>query len=355
MGYICLMPAVSAADLTPYDPFAGMRFGPATCFLSGEYVGVADTIPVFADWLQVRYHLAERPILLLDQSIATVAGLRIPASPAARRRVAALESQVEAAAAQGLAALRALPAETLFLWLGKMFYGIFITELFREQEPLVKPRYPLAENAALLRKFQAFFVLLQGLRVPTEYADFVPASVFVLEVEPGHDGPVFEYDDDLNTLVFSIRLDSVVLIACLVDIGLIAQAMRGVYAEAGQRPLHPAQVAEFKARVYYAAHLLHVVPDIYPRPPRPGDEKMVFDGLLDDVSGAVFNPWENVPYAHVLEEFWEPWGLREARILADLRQPLSLLFDEEQQLRTSAEVTRLLGAQRAGAIEGERS
>ena len=57
------------------------------------------------------------------------------------------------AAAQGPAALRALGADTLFLWLGKMFYGIFITELLNEQEPLIKPKYPLAENAALLRRF----------------------------------------------------------------------------------------------------------------------------------------------------------------------------------------------------------
>ena len=50
-------------------------------------------------------------------------------------------------------------------------------------------------------------------------------------------------------------------VATLGDIGLIGQAMRQVYADA-RRPLHPAQVAEFKARVYYAAHLLAIVPDL---------------------------------------------------------------------------------------------
>ena len=322
----------SAADLRPYDPFDGMRFGPGTCFLSGQPVGPTETVPVFADWLQARYGLADRPIQLLDQRTATFRDLRLPASPAARQRIDALEKQVEVAAAQGPAALRALGDDTLFLWMGKMFYGIFITELLNEFEPLIKPKYPLAENAALVRRFQAFFQLLQGVRVPTEYADFVPGSVFVLETDPTEDVTPFEYDDDLNTLVFSIKLDKVVLVACLVDIGLIGQAMRQVYADA-RRPLHPVQIAEFKARVYYAAHLLHVVPDLYPRTPRPGDTALVFDALIDDVTGAIFNPWENSAYTQALAEMWQRWNITLAEVVAKPAEPMTLLYDEAGQPR----------------------
>ena len=319
------MPVFTPADLTPYDPFEGMRFGPATCFLSGRPVGPGNAVPVFANWLQDRYGLADWPIQLLDRRTVAFRDLRLPVSPAVRPRLEALEERVAAAAARGPGALRALGDEALFLWLGKMFYGIFITELLNEFEPLVKPRYPLAENAALLRKFQAFFQLLQGLRVPTEYADFVPASVFVLEVDAAEDATPFEYDDDLNTLVFSIKMGRSVLVACLADIGLIGQAMRQVYADA-QRPLHPVQVAEFKARVYYAAHLLHMVPDLYPRHPRPGDTHLVFDALIDDVGAAIFNPWENAAYAQALAELWHRWGIAPAAIVRDPAQPLSLLY-----------------------------
>ncbi|WP_375418885.1 hypothetical protein [uncultured Hymenobacter sp.] len=322
----------TTADLLSYDPFENMRFGPARCFLSGVPVAPADALPVFADWLQARYNLAERPIQLLDQRTVALRELTLPVSPAVRPRLLALEVQVAAAAAQGPAAVRALGDETLFLWLGKMFYGIFITELLNEREPLIMPKYPLSENAALLRRFRTFFQLLQGLRVPAEYADFVPGSVFVLEADAQFEQPAFEYDDDLNTLVFSIKLDKTVLVACLVDTGLIGQAMRQVYADA-QRPLHPAQVAEFKARVYYAAHLLHVVPDIYPRPPRPGDTHLVFDALIDDVAGAIFNPWENPAYAQALAELTQRWGLTYPQIMADPAAPLSLLYDADGQPR----------------------
>jgi len=326
------MSQFTPADLLPYDPFDGMRFGPDTCFLSGQPVGLLDTVPVFAEWLQVRYGLAQRPIQLLDQRTVTYQDLRLPVSPAARQRIEALEAQVEAASLAGPAALRALGDDTLFLWMGKMFYGIFITELLNEFDPLIKPKYPLAENAALVRRFQAFFQLLQGLRVPTEYADFVPGSVFVLEADAAEDVTPFEYDDDLNTLVFSIKLDKAVLVACLVDIGLIGQAMRKVYQDA-QRPLHPVQIAEFKARVYYAAHLLHVVPDIYPRHPRPGDTQLVYDALLDDVTGALFNPWENSAYTQALAEMWQRWNITLADVVAKPAEPMTLLYDEAGEPR----------------------
>lgn len=328
---------MTTADLLPYDPFENMRFGPTRCFLSGVPVSPDDTIPVFADWLQTRYTLAGRPMQLLDQRTVELPELTLPASPAVRPRVLALEETVAAAAAQGPAALRALGEETLFLWLGKMFYGIFVTELINEQEPLIKPKYPLAENAALLRRFRTFFQLLQGLRVPTEYADFVPGSVFVLEADAGFEQPEFEYDDDLNTLVFSIKLGQSVVVACLVDTGLIGQAMSRVYADA-QRPLHPAQVAEFKTRVYYAAHLLNIVPDIYPRQPRAGDTTIVFDALLDDVTGSIFNPWENPAYANALAELTQRWGLTYATIMADPSAPLSLLYDADEQPRPASAV-----------------
>lgn len=330
--------------ITLYDPFDGMQFGPGRCFLTGQPVGAADTIPVFSEWLQAAYALAERPLYLLDQSQTTYGALRLPLAPELHPRLAALEAEVQAAAQAGPAALRALPPDRLWQWLAKMFYGIFVTELIQQQEPLIKPQYPLAENAQLVQRFRAFFQLLQGLRVPTDYADFVPGSVFVLEADAACEAPAFELDDDLNTLVMSVKLGQSVIVATLVDIGFIGQAMRQVYADA-QRPLHPAQVAEFKARAYYASYLLAVVPDVYPRRPTPADApgaELVLDALVDDVTSTIFNPWDNLGYGHTLTGLWPRWGLTEAQILANPFQPLTLLYDAAGQPQPAAEAAEQL-------------
>jgi hypothetical protein len=194
-------PVFSAPDdFTFYDPFDGMRFGPQQCFLCGAPTTPgSDSVPVFADWLMTRYHLQERQIKLLDLSIVAYKDLRIACCARCRtQHVEPLEKQVERAAEQGVNGLRALNDKTLFLWLGKMMYGVLVTELLNELEPLAMPQYPLAENAQMLRRFQAFFQPFQALRVPVEFDDFTPASVFVLEVDAAQDDMPFEYDDDLS-------------------------------------------------------------------------------------------------------------------------------------------------------------
>jgi hypothetical protein len=321
-------------DLTLYDPFSKMQFGAQHCFLCGASIQpVTDSVPVFAEWLQTRYSLAEREILLLDQSIRTYQDLRIPCCARCRTQyVEPLEAQMAETAAAGLDGWRALPEKTLFLWLGKMFYGVLTTELLTELDPLVKPRYPLAENAQMFRRFQAFFQPFQALRVPIEFEDFTPASVFILETAPHEDTIAFEYDDDLTTMVFSIKLDNVVLLACLMDNGIIRQAMNQVYADA-QRPLHPIQVAEFKARAYYAAYLFGVIPDYFVRPLRPGDQHLTYDTLIDDVTGGIFAPWQNSAYGQSLLEMWKRWQIPYATIMRDPEQPLSFLYEPDGQPR----------------------
>ena len=330
--------AGSASPSTPplalYDPFTGMQFNQQHCFLCGAPTTPGlEAVPVFAEWLMARYALHERQIKLLDMSIVRYQDLQIACCPSCRtRHVEPLEARVAHAAAQGLTGLRELDEKTLFLWLGKMFYGVLVMELLNELAPLALPQYPLAENAQLFRRFQAFFQPFQALRVPMEYDDFVPGSIFLLEADLREDTLPFAYDDDLSTITFSIKLDEAVLVACLVDNGIIRQAMRRVYDDA-HRPLHPVQLAEFKARVYYAAYLLNVVPDYYPRTVHPGDEAVVMDALIDDVTGEIFNPWENSGYAQSLLEMWKPWQIPLEEIMRDPAQPLSFLYDAAGQPR----------------------
>ncbi|KUG08006.1 hypothetical protein [Solirubrum puertoriconensis] len=324
------MAAVPTPDLTLYDPFVRMQLVAPNCFLCGTPVDPAvDKVPVFAPWLRERYQLGSKPIQMLDQSTSSFDELSIPCcAKCHHEHVNALEARVEQATAESPQGLRTLDEQTLFLWLGKMFYGIFVNELARELEPLIKPRYPLAENRTLFSRFRCFFQVLQALRVPMEYDDFTPGSVFLLDVNLGPDDAPFAYDDDLATMVFSIRLGNVAVVSCVLDNAMLRDVMERVYADAQTRPLHPVQLAEFKARVYYGAYLISAIPEYFPRPVKPGDEVLVMDTFLDDVTGSVFNPWDTMAYAQTLEELWLPWQISLRDILRDPRQPLSYLYDE---------------------------
>lgn len=333
------MQADSSPDLTLYDPFARMQLVAPTCFLCGVAVNpMRQHVPVFGSWLMQRYELGPKTIHLLDQSTTTFAELTIPCCEQCRTRsVEPLEARVAEATGGSPEGLRTLDEQTQFLWLGKMFYGIFVNELAREQEPLIKPRYPLAENRQLFSRFRSFYQVLQALRVPMQYDDFTPGSVFIVDTSIGPDEPAFAYDDDLATMCFSIRLGHVTVVSCLLDNAMLLDVMQRVYADARTRPLHPVQLAEFKARVYYGAYLISAIPEYFPRPVRSGDEVLVMDTFLDDVTGAVFNPWNNATYAQALEELWRPWNISLRTIMRDPHQPLSYLYDADGQPQVLSE------------------
>jgi hypothetical protein len=321
-------------DLTLYDPFPKMQFSDKHCFLCGAHTGPENRTPVFATWLQDRYSLRDKELLLLDKSITTYSELTIPCCDTCHtQHVIPLEEEVAAAAAQGMAGLQALEPKRLFQWIGKMYYGTLITELIKEADPLIMPQNPVSENPKMLGKFREFFKVLQSLRVPMVFSDFLPCSLFMLEVSPTEDDMPFEYQDELTTMAFSIKLGPVVLVCTLLDNGIIGKALGKLYRLTQGQQLHPIQVAEFKARVFYAAYIFNVIPEYFERPVKPGDTQLTLDSIIDDVTNEIFNPWEMTAYAHMFEEMLKPWDIREQEILANPQQPLTFLVDEQNQFQ----------------------
>jgi hypothetical protein len=143
--------------------------------------------------------------------------------------------------------------------------------------------------------------------------------------EPGR----FEFRDELSTMMFSLRLDNALLVCCLLDNGMIKQALKRVWDVLEPRQLQPIQAAEFSARVFYAAYLLNVIPDYLLRSVKPQDEHLVMDTLIDDVTNVIFNPWQNSSYAKLLATVWAKWGITQEDILRDPQEPMSMLFSPE--------------------------
>jgi hypothetical protein len=321
-------------DLKLYDPFPKMQFSDEFCFLCGTPITLEQRTPVFASWLQDTYKLREKELLLLDKSVTTFGELTIPCCDRCHTQyVIPLEEEVEQAAAQGLAGMKALDEKRLFQWIGKMYYGTLVTELIKESDPLIRPEHAVSENPKMLGKFREFFKVLQSLRVPMVFSDFIPCSLFLLEVSPTEDELPFEYQDELTTMAFSIKLGPVAIVCTLLDNGIIRKALGKLYRITQGEQLHPIQVAEFKARVFYAAYIFNVVPEYFERPLKPEDKHLTLDTIIDDVTNEIFNPWELPAYAHMLEEMLKPWSIREKEILANPQQPLSFLVNEQAEFQ----------------------
>lgn len=316
-------------DLTLYNPFQELSFIHQNCFLCGQPVGSTDVIPIFPEWLMNTYDLATQEILLLDKSILTYAELTLPCcTNCHQNHLAPLEQKVQTAATQGLTGWQQLYEKVTFQWLGKIFYGLLVREIKAEQDPLLKPQFLLTEDIYMLDKMQSFFKVLQSIRVPMQFADFVPCSIFVVPLQPDAGSPAFEFRDDLHTMMISLKMGDTLLVCCLLDNGIIKEALERVWRPLVGKALHPKQAAEFLAQVYYAAYLLNVIPEYFVRPVKPNDEALVLDTLIDDITASVFNPWQLSGYTQMFEEMLKRWEITATEILKNPHQPLSFLFDE---------------------------
>jgi hypothetical protein len=150
-------------DLALYDPFEKMQFSDRNCFLCGTPITPDQHTPVFGEWLQQKYQLQEKELLLLDKSISTFGQLTIPCCDHCHaHHVLPLEAEVEKASRKGITGLQALDEQKLFQWIGKMYYGTLVTELIKEADPLIKPEYAVSENPKMQGKFRSFYQVFQS-------------------------------------------------------------------------------------------------------------------------------------------------------------------------------------------------
>ena len=84
---------------------------------------------VFPKWLQQRYSLSDKWIVLLNGTRIPYRSLTIPCCVGCNTgTLSRLESVIGEAVAGGFQAFVKLPKETIYMWLGKLFFGLVAKE-----------------------------------------------------------------------------------------------------------------------------------------------------------------------------------------------------------------------------------
>src|SRR5690606_1887778 len=117
----------------------------------------------------------------------------------------------------------------------------------------------------------------------------------------------FNYWDEINTLVYSLRMNDVGLIVCLQDNGANGIYHEKAVAQAQGMRLHPIQFEEICARFFYSAYLFNRLPEYTVL---PTDEGIFVEAMpmANMRMKPVFDAWQVKTYGQVLENFWKPWG-----------------------------------------------
>ena len=290
-----------------YDAFERQRFGKSTCFLCGKRLGSKNRTEehVIPKWAQKRFFLWNQSMILLNGTEIPYRQLTIPCCLNCNsKHLKLLEDTMSAAVAQGRGAVEALGKHKLFLWLGKLFYGLLYKELYLPRDRRLL-RSSMITTPAMLRRIQTHHSFLQSVRVPMVFKDFFPASILIFDTQIP-DNPKYQWDfyDGYHDLFIACRMGSVGFIAVLQDGGAQEDAFYS-FAKYTNHPLHPLQFSELAAMIYTKATTFNTVPR-YMMSEIKDSEKPIeirqfpLQGLN---SGGVFNDWNQNHYAHVLSRF----------------------------------------------------
>lgn len=308
-----------------FRPFKSYNFSENVCYLSGKTATLQTT--VFPDWVLKQFKLEDKPFKMLDEHVATYQDITIPVSEDALTAINTLDAEIEKTFNTGFEAVKALDEIKLFQWIAKQVYGIIHWEVRAgmRQQKAVGEEFSFSESIA--HKFSNLHIMLQSLMQPVEFEGVAPWSIKVFSV--ANDEDEFIYRDEINTLVFSIRMKDFGIIASLQDNGESLSFHRDILDKVEGKELHPIQFEELCARFFYSAYLFNRLPEYTIL---ETDEAVFIDAMpLRISSRPVYDIWQVKTYGQVLENFWKPWGFLLLEIIKNPEEPMSFLENENRE------------------------
>lgn len=314
---------------TIYDPFEKFSFDNNTCFLTGEKLdGNQTLLPVFPKWILDEYELHDKVFGMLDERTSFYGKLFLPASEKVVKAIQSLDSKVQKAILEGYEHLESISETELFQWVGTIFYGILFNEIQAGVRQAAAQGEPMNFSNSLIHKFRNLHHMLISLIEDYEFEHVNPFKVLVFDVENSPE--TFLYRDEVNTLIFSLRMKNIGLIVTLQDNGSSSIFHQELLEKLKGKKLQPIQFEEISAKFYYSAFLFNRLPE-YSFMQVEGKTYVEPMPLQDFTQKPLFDKWEVKTYGQVLENFWKPWGYTLFEIIKDPEKPMSFLFNENDE------------------------
>lgn len=285
-----------------YDRLRSHSFDDSSCFLCAKSFNEVEPTSehVFPRWLQKRFNLWDQRLTLLNRTSIPYRQLTVPCCVECNSyRLQPIETAVSSAVIKGYQFVNNLDKKTLFLWLGKIFYGILFKELFlllnREENDGITIATP-----AMLKDFETHLILLQQVREKVEYFGNGPGSIFVFRTQTPRDIRLqWDMCDNVDTMFIAIRMGDVGIIGCLADGG--AQLIyENAYKDVQNFPLHPLQFRELCAQFSYRATLATRTPKLISIEDTGTPHKMIQMPLGGYSLKPYFDEWDTRTYAQFL-------------------------------------------------------
>lgn len=307
-----------------YNPFETLHFDNQTCFLSGEELNSKDEIiTVFPEWILYRFDYRERKFEMMDTATTTTYGaLTLPCSGNVKKALDELDKEIKSAFDKGFEGVNALDKQKLFLWSGRMVYGILYHEMLLERKRSEDQEIEFQLSDTLKNRFGYFHLMLQSLISPVKFTENKAWSISVVGLKYSQD--IFNYRDDAINLIFTLGINGFGIIAILQDNGVLENEYKEILSKTKNHILHPIQFEELCARFLYSNYLLQYTKEFK----ITGDGKSITIDALPIVQNGtkpIFKPWKEKTFGQVLQDYWTPWGFTEKDVFDAQNKTVSFL------------------------------
>ena len=308
-------------SLAPYNPFQDLIFDDQFCFLTGDLT--TEKMTVYPQWLMDHFKFGTDRIEMMDKSKAyTYADLQLPCSPRVEKAFEALEEKVQAAYQNGYEGIKTLEEEELFLWTGRMVYGMLYYEMRYESARMMRLREPFDLSPTLRERFGNLHLMMQSIVEPISFVGQKPWTIAVFPLKYSAD--IFSYRDDTVNLLFQFGVNGFGLIACLQDNGIIGEKQKEILEKMDDHVLHPIQFEELFARFHYSDYILQYKPEYKIENTENGITIEAIP-ITANADRPVFGFWDDEVFAQLLTNYWSVYGIQREDIIQFQKPFLSFL------------------------------
>ncbi|MBF8455924.1 hypothetical protein IV494_01915 [Kaistella sp. G5-32] len=308
-------------SLSLFNPFTDLIFDDQFCFLTGNLT--TEKMSVFPVWLLDHFKFGTDRIEMMDKSKSyTYADLQLPCSPRVKKAFEELEKKIQEAYQQGFEGMKALDEQLLFLWSGRMVYGMLYYEMRYESERNLRLRQIFDLSETLRERFGNFHLMMQSIVEPISFVGKKPWSIAVFPLKYSED--IISYRDDTVNLLFQFGVQGFGFIACLQDNGIIGEKQKEILEKMEGHILHPVQFEELFARFHYSDYILQYKPEFKIE---NTDEGITIEAIpvLPNENRPVFGFWDEDIFAQLMTNYWSVYGIQREDILKFQKPPLSFL------------------------------
>ena len=236
-----------------------------SCFLCGIHLTEENRSDehIFPEWLQHKFDLWNQTLTLLNGTTIPYRQLYIPSCRQCNNEhLSNLERRIGTGIFELNGSARLPSTHDLFLWVGKILFGIIYRELLL---PLNRadPSSQSIVDRSVVQKFRMLHFFLQSIRVSMRFHcanTAFPASVFTFDLQcPETSTARFDFKDNPVNQTIYLRLGTKGILAAF-DGGAQDAVVGDLFRRDATQKLHPLQFEELGAKLFYKASLATRVP-----------------------------------------------------------------------------------------------